>query len=70
MSLVKLIPSDESIDNLNDYLISCRLPTKENFHSTVYYSEENPLFKTDDIERSVRELLPIALDTSTYCTKR
>ncbi len=69
MSLVKLIPSDEGIDKLNDYLISCRLPTKEDFHSTVYYSEENPLFKTDDLERNVRELLPITLDASTYYTK-
>lgn len=66
MSLVKLIPSQESAEALNSYLQQSNLPVRRGFHTTVFYTEETPVFKTLDLEEEIGHLLPISLDPNTY----
>ena len=38
----------------------------DEFHTTVYYAEEIPLFKRKDTQKEITEILPVSINPSTY----
>lgn len=66
MTLIKLVLSNESSELLQVYLAQQKIPGKKAFHSTLIYTEESPIFQTEELTREIESLLPITLDQTTY----
>jgi len=66
----KLLLDESSEGTLRRYVDSnSRLivKPKNEFHSTVYYAEEFPIFESEGIVRKIREMLPVQLNPETFC---
>ncbi|MEK6891406.1 MAG: hypothetical protein AABX03_04700 [Nanoarchaeota archaeon] len=66
MALVTLILDEESRNSLNDFLVDNSLKPKGEFHSTLVYTEETPIFIRQHLIDPLRTYLPIKLSSGTY----
>lgn len=59
-TIIKLCADSRSLRRLNKYLASNRLPTREEAHSNVFYSNETPVFQ-NRTRVNISDYLPIAV---------
>ncbi len=65
--MVKLVLSEASGSALGAYAEAMGFSRKSEYHSTIFYSRESPLFKNPVLEEGLRRSLPILVD-STVCS--
>jgi hypothetical protein len=66
MTIIKLLLEDSSNQEIRNYLLDRNLPIKNEYHTTLLYSEEFPVFKRRACLQSLDRILPITLDPSSY----
>jgi len=64
--IVSLVPDEESQDALRIHVQLAGGIPKDNFHTTVFYAEESPIYMSPEIRGNVRGMLPITLNPATY----
>ena len=64
---IELLTSKLSSQEIVTFLIKNRItPYRDNFHSTIYYSESNPLFQREEFLSKFMFTLPITIFSQTY----
>ena len=66
MTIVTLKLAVQSSAALSDHVRSLGLTPKDEFHTTVFYSEEHPLYERSDLAELLEESLPFTVNPSTY----
>jgi hypothetical protein len=66
MTIIKLLLDDSSSREIRNYLRDRNLPIKDEYHTTLLYSEEFPVFKRRAFLQSLDGILPITLNPSSY----
>ena len=68
-TLIFLEPDSESKKNLRRFLNQNHglvSSPKRDFHSTIHYSVENPVFQRDEISQKIRSRIPITISPENY----
>lgn len=66
MALIKLLLEKASQHYMNNYLVENAFSPKEEFHTTLVYAEETPLFIRDNSIDMIKSVLPIRLHPPNY----
>ena len=66
MTIITLRLAAKSSAALSDYVRSLGLTPKDDFHTTVFYSEEHPLYPRRDVTDLLNDVLPLVIGPRTY----
>jgi len=60
-TVIKLIPNLRSKIDLKKYLKEKGINGKSNLHSTIFYTQENPIYLRKEIHQEILDILPITI---------
>ena len=66
MTLIKLLVDSQGTDSLNEFLSENSLNSREEFHSTLIYAKETPMFIRPEFTNQIKTYLPLVINPETY----